>query len=158
MGLGRFGSINLQKLLPSGLKIQTDILTRRDLSESGLQKFRWIGRKLDPAEIQVFGGPGPGFRQTGFWGPFGAHFIRGPFGAHFIWDPFYLGPIWGLFGADFYLFGAHLGSAWAEGGFIDLRGGYCLQLQVNWHHMQACCYLFPLLCSCLLYTSDAADE
>ena len=50
MGLGTFGFINWQKFLPSGLKIQADILTRRDLSESGLQKFRWIGRKLDPVE------------------------------------------------------------------------------------------------------------
>ena len=45
------------------------------------------------------------------------------FGAH-------LGPI--LFGTHFIRgpFGACLGVAWAEGGVIDLRGGYCLQLQV----------------------------
>ena len=117
--------------MPSGLKIQTDILTRRDLSESGLQKFRWIGRKLVPAEIQVLGGPGPGFRRTGFWGPF----YLGP-----IWGPFYLGPIlfgahlgpvWGPFLFVWGPFWACLGVAWAEGGFIDLRGVYCLQLQVS---------------------------
>ena len=52
--------------------------------------------------------------------------------------PWYLGPIWGLFGAHFYLFGACLGVACAEGGFIDLRGVYCLQLQVNKFVVDGC--------------------
>ena len=28
-----------------------------------------MARKLVSTKIQVFGGPGPGFRRTGFWGP-----------------------------------------------------------------------------------------
>ena len=110
MGLGSFGFINLQKFQPSGLNIQTDILTRRDLSESGLQKFRWTGRKLDPAEIQVFGGLGPGFRRTGLVDRVGPwDHCLGPIWGPFYFTLFYLGPIWGLLGAHFYLFGAHLG-------------------------------------------------
>ena len=92
-------------MTPIRLRIRFGILTRRDLSESGLQKLRWIGRKLVPAEIQVLGGPGPGFRRTGFWGPFGAH----------------LGPI---------LFGAHLGPILALAA-IPFWGGYWFSSQAR---------------------------
>ena len=80
MGLGKCEVINWQKILPFRLKIQTDILTRSRLEESGLQKFRWIARTLEPGKI------------------------LGP-----IWGSCYLGPIWGHLGPIFYLFGAHWG-------------------------------------------------
>ena len=69
MGLGKLGVINSQKRLPSRLKLEADILTRSREAKSGLQKFRWICKKIVSTKIQVFGGLGPSFGRTGFWGP-----------------------------------------------------------------------------------------
>ena len=44
LGLGRLGFMNIRKFLPSGLKIQAVILTRRDLSIYGHGKY---GRRLE---------------------------------------------------------------------------------------------------------------
>ena len=85
--------------MPFGLKIETFILTRRDLSSPSLQKNRWIGRKLDSNRKMGFGKMGYS-KQEGPW----AHCL-GP-----IWDPFYLGPIWAHSGPIFKLFGAHFYS------------------------------------------------
>ena len=76
MGLGKLGVINSQKFLPSGLKLQADILTRSEESKSSLQKFRWMARKLDAMNKY---GPGKlGIITKKAPGPFGAHGGRRP--------------------------------------------------------------------------------
>ena len=47
LGLGILRVINSQKILPSGLKFQAVILTRRDLSIYGPRKIWEMARKLD---------------------------------------------------------------------------------------------------------------
>ena len=69
MGLGTFGVINSQKFQPSGLKIESLILTRSRLEEYGIQKFRWIGRKIDRAKKNGLGKWG--IRGEGALGPVG---------------------------------------------------------------------------------------
>ena len=53
--------MNWQKFLSSGLEMKTFILTRRDLSSPGLQKIKWMARKIDSnlnlgfCDIPIFG-------------------------------------------------------------------------------------------------------